>query len=205
MSRLQVLLLLLGLISAQADDLTKLKTLLNTYECEQTLLQFYAKVDGVLSNFNSLTNAQQVSQFLALGNQYLTSNVVVTINAPTGRLVANGITEFAYLVGAIAQVDCGEHHVFGSAVTNSSSHNNVTLWFNEVSFANASPSSFCAGALNGTASVIPGRFEVTCTRSSDIAPWLLSDIVQSFRGTLMTPYYWLPGWLAVNLPDATYP
>ena len=120
-------------------------------ECGQTISQFYAQVDGVFSNFNSLTNAQQVTKFLAIGNQFLTTNVVVTINAPTGTLSSTGITAFATLLGEIAFVDCGEEHLFSQFVIAEDNliGNSITIWFNEVSFTNASPTGFCAGAING--------------------------------------------------------
>lgn len=198
----------LSLAATLQDGATPLGTMLRTFECGNVTSQFYAKVDGILSNFGNVNNSQQIAQLLTLGNQYLTSNVVVTIDLPTGgSATAVGITQFAYLVGQIALVDCGEHHVFGPYVPYQDVFldNNITIWFNEVSYANASPTGFCAGATNGTASIIPGRFEVTCSRASWGSQWFISKITQAFRGTAVTGLSWNPGWLAVYLPDNTYP
>lgn len=184
-------LVILALISLSVqDDLSYLGSMLRTYECGQLISQFYAKLDGIFDNFDSLTNSQQVTAFATLGNQYLSSNVVVTINLPTGPLVSVGVTQFSLLAGNIALVDCGEQHIFGPFVTYSDDILNITLWFNEISFTNQSPSGFCSGAVNGTGSLIPGRFEVTCSRTSLLSPWLLSSITESFRGTLPTTISW---------------
>jgi len=207
MSKLLYALVVFALISlsVQQDDLSYLGTMLRTYECGQIVSKFYAKLDGILDNFNNLNNAQQIVAFAALGNQYLTSNAVITINLPTGPLVSVGITQFSLLAGNIALVDCGEDHLFGPFVTYNDTLLSIALWFNEVSFANQSPTGFCSGAVNGTGTLIPGRFEVTCSRTSLTSPWLLSNITESFRGTLATTINWTPGWLAMNLPDNTYP
>lgn len=188
---------------------------LRALECMNVVAEFYARVDGVFSNFNHSTSSQQNDQFMTIGNDLMTSGVTIFIYVPGGPVLQSvGISGFASLLtDFIAPVDCGEDHIFSFPVAfsdNGPCCNNITIWVDELSVTNSgipnSPFGPPCGPQNGTAVLIPGRFEITCFRNNAISDWRLDSITEKFRANVATGLSWTPpGWEPMNLPDNSFP